>query len=135
MGFLSINKNSSNSIVDYLYSVTTISSVKYLYEFINQNTKAKSYCIPVELSTELQAYNKFTMVDTTSPNPLTGQINLEPGTYEYNVYQQTSTTNLNPSAVGTTKIKSEGMARVFDTTSHTNTSHSFGTITNTEHVD
>lgn len=133
MAFITINKNSSNTVIDYLYSVTTLSNVKYLYEFINHNTKVKSYCIPVELSTELQAYNKFTMVDTASPNPLTGQINLEPGQYDYNVYEQTSTTNLNPT--GLNKIKSEGMVAVFDTTSHTNTSHNFGTITNTEHVD
>lgn len=87
----------SNIIAVTLTEKTTISNHIYLFEFINNQSQKKYYCIATDTSNYKERYNKFTIVVKSSPNALNGEINLTIGDeYNYNVYAQTSTTNLNP---------------------------------------
>jgi len=78
---------------------TTIANPTYLFEFINNQSLAKVYCICADTSLYPLRYNRFTIVVKTSGAvALSGEINLTIGDeYDYNIYAQTSTTNLNPS--------------------------------------
>jgi hypothetical protein len=88
----------TNIVVLTLAEKTTIANPKYLFEFINNQTQQTYYCIATDSSLYPCRYNQFTItVQTTTPNPLLGQINIPLGDeYTYNIYQQTSSTNLDP---------------------------------------
>ena len=90
----------TNVVVLTLAEKTTIANPKYLFEFINNQTQQSYYCIATDSSLYPCRYNQLSItVQTTTPNPLLGQINIPLGDeYTYNVYQQTSSTNLNPSS-------------------------------------
>ena len=89
----------TNEKVDLtLTEKTTISNPTYLFEFINNQGFGKVYCICADTSLYPERYNRFTIVVKSSGAvPLNGEINLTLGDeYDYNIYAQTSTTNLNP---------------------------------------
>ena len=89
----------TNEKVDLtLTEKTTISNPTYLFEFINNQGFGKVYCISDDTSLYPERYNRFTIVVKASGAvPLNGEINLNLGDeYDYNIYAQTSTTNLNP---------------------------------------
>jgi len=96
----------SNVVVLTLSEKITISSPNFLFEFINNQTQIKYYCISADLSLYPERYNKFTIVvKTTTPDPLVGEINIPLGDeYTYNVYEQVSSTNLNPSGLTVVEI-------------------------------
>lgn len=126
---LSINKNNSNVIVVTLFEKTTITNPTYLWEFKNVESGNKYYCICAELSTELLRYNEFIIIETgtVAPVPLSGQLKLPIGDYEYTVYQQASTTNLNPTGLTIVEV---GDATCFDSTTNTNKEYTGGEKTN-----
>lgn len=94
-----IVKGQINKVVVTLYEKTTLSPVYYLFEFIPKGTKVPTYCIASEDSTQLQRYNRFLITETDAPNPLNGEVSLPPGEAYYNVYQQSSSTNLDPAGL------------------------------------
>jgi hypothetical protein len=63
---------------------------------VNKQTNVEYVCIQSDTSTYKTRYNKFTITtQTTTPNPLLGQLRLSLGDeYEYYIYAQLSTTNL-----------------------------------------
>jgi hypothetical protein len=91
----------SNVVVLTLSEKITISSPNFLFEFINNQTQIKYYCISSDLSLYPERYNKFTIVvKTTTPSPLVGEIQIPLGDeYTYNVYEQVSSTNLVPTGL------------------------------------
>lgn len=82
-----------------LFERTTLSPVYYLFEFIKKGTLVSVFCVAEDVSTSTNRSNEFIIKDTASPNPLLGEINLEPGEYIYKIYEQSSPTNLNPSGL------------------------------------
>lgn len=124
---LIITKNSTNTIVCTLAEKTTLNPVYYLFEFRNTDTNNKTYCIASEQSTELERYNKFTITEQTNPDKSIGQVNLSIGEYEYKVYEQSVTTNFNPSGLNVVEI---GMAYCNDSTTNTNEEYASGSTTN-----
>ena len=82
---------SSISLASFtLKETTTISNPTYLFEFENVFTKDKFYFLPQVLVSN-ERYNEFSfdLTDTgTELDPV--------GWFRYKVYQQTSTTNLDP---------------------------------------
>jgi hypothetical protein len=47
-------------------------------------------------------YDKFSLIENTTENPTAGQISLyEAGQYSYRVWEQSSSSNLNPANAGT----------------------------------
>jgi hypothetical protein len=91
----------SNVVVLTLSEKISIASPNFLFEFINNQTQIKYYCISSDLSLYPERYNKFTIVvKTTTPSPLVGEINIPLGDeYTYNVYEQVSSTNLVPTGL------------------------------------
>ena len=96
-----------------LYEKTTLpyATVKYLFQFINDQTNVSSYCIPTDTSGFINRYNLFSIVDTASPDPLAGEVELDRGEYHYFVYEQLSDSNLDPT--GLTLVES-GITRVHE---------------------
>jgi len=85
-----LTQNSISNAPFTLKEKTTISNPTYLFEFENVFTKDKFYFLPLELVSN-DRYNEFSFDLTDSGTELNPV-----GWFRYKVYQQTSTTNLNP---------------------------------------
>jgi len=93
---ISLNKDSVNQFDLTLTEKTTVSNVVYLFEFKSDQTKERFFCIIEDTSLHPARYNAFTFTEGNDV-PLDGELVLgETGFYHYTVYEQTSTTNLDP---------------------------------------
>lgn len=91
-----INQNTTSDIVLTLTEKTTLSVPVFLFQFKNIVEKTSYYCIMPDISSYKNRYNEFTFTEGTNL-PLSGELILGAGgQYEYFVYEQTSTTNLDP---------------------------------------
>ena len=91
-----LQENTANIVVLTLTEKTTINAPTYLFRFVNKQTNLEYVCIQTDTSVFKSRYNKFTITtQTTTPNALLGQLKLSLGDeYEYYIYAQISTTNL-----------------------------------------
>lgn len=91
-----LQENTANIVVLTLTEKTTINAPTYLFRFVNKQTNVEYTCIQSDTSVFKSRYNKFTITtQNTTPNPLLGQLKLTLGDeYEYYIYAQVSTTNL-----------------------------------------
>ena len=91
-----LQENTANIVVLTLTEKTTINAPTYLFRFVNKQTNQEYVCIQSDTSVFKTRYNKFTITtQNTTPNPLLGQLKLTLGDeYEYYMYAQVSTTNL-----------------------------------------
>ena len=108
-----INKNTSNNLILTLTEKTTLVNPFYLFNFKSQQSKNEFNFICSDISTATTRYNKFILVETgsTSQNLTAGVVSLtDSGWYDYKVYEQASSTNLELSLAG--KIVEEGLALV-----------------------
>jgi len=110
---LIINKNTANTQILTLSEKTTLTNAVYLFEVYNDQSLVKQYFIAANTSTNKYRYNQFVITENATQNLLNGVISLEVGEYKYNVYEQTSTTNLNPSLA--TNLIDSGKMRVVTT--------------------
>ena len=91
-----INKNTTNNFVATLYELSQLSNPNYLFEFESDQTKTKYYTIITDISTNKPRYNEFNFVEGID-DPINGSLNLgSPGFYKYKVYEQSSSSNLDP---------------------------------------
>lgn len=95
-----INKGQANTVVLTLSERTTITNPTYLFELINDNTNATKYFIAQDSSINKERFNEFTITENQTEDLLNGQVSLAYGDYKYNVYEQSSTTNLDPTQAG-----------------------------------
>lgn len=91
-----LQKNQINDVVVTVTEQVTLSSPFFLFEFASDSTNLKFYCIAANTSTFTGRFDSFNITDTSSPNPLTGEVSLPEGEYKYTIYQQASSTNLDP---------------------------------------
>ena len=112
---IQITKGIANTVVLTLKEKTTLTNPKYLFVFKNDQSNVDSKFIADDISTYPDRYNKFVVTEkTSSPNPLTGEVTLSlDGFYTYTIYEQTSSTNLNPA--NATGIVETGKVQVFET--------------------
>ena len=112
---IQITKGIANTVVLTLKEKTTLTNPKYLFVFKNDQSNVDSKFIADDISTYPDRYNKFVVTEkTSSPNPLTGEVTLSlDGFYTYTIYEQTSSTNLNPA--NATKVVETGKVQVFAT--------------------
>lgn len=89
-----INKNSANTCILTLSEHTTLTNAKYLFEFINDSTKQTKTFLCADISTNKERCNEFVITENATENLLTGTVSLTIGDWKYNIYEQTSTTNL-----------------------------------------
>jgi len=92
-----INENTSNTVILTLSEKTTLLNANYLFEVYNDMTNIYKYFIAQDVSGNKGRFNEFNIIESTMENLLGGRINLiTEGFYKYNVYEQASSTNLNP---------------------------------------
>ena len=92
-----INKNTTNTVILTLSEKTTLTNAVYLFEVINDMSNAVKCFIAEDISENKLRYNEFEFIENATEDLLNCTFNLElSGFYKYNVYEQASTTNLNP---------------------------------------
>jgi len=108
-----INKNTTNNFVATLYELSQLSNPNYLFEFESDQSKTKYYTIITDISTNKPRYNEFNFVEG-SDDPTNGSLDLgSPGFYNYKVYEQASSSNLNPSGLNEVE---QGKMKLIDST-------------------
>jgi len=109
---LVLTKDSANTIRVSLAELSTLATPVYLIEFISDMSLISTTCIAPDTSLYPARFNQFTITEQVAPNGLLAQILLEPvGFFTYNIYEQTSATNLSPSDPGVILLET-GKARV-----------------------
>ena len=97
---LSIVKAQANIIVVTLEEKTTITpTVHYLWKFVNDQDCSIDYCIATDTSLYNYRYNKFSITEKVNPVALNGEVSLQLGFGKYYVYEQVSSTNLDPTGL------------------------------------
>lgn len=92
-----INKNTTNKVILTLSEKTTLTNAKYLFEVINDMSNTVKCFIAADISTNKLRYNEFDFIENATEDLLNGTFSLTlSGFYKYNVYEQASTTNLDP---------------------------------------
>lgn len=108
---IAINKNQANTVVVTVKDKITLSMPYYLFAFKSDDTNIWSYCIGAPVVTTWEDRSKFTITEQASPNPVLGQIQLKSGDYHYYIYEQASSTNLDPTGLNEV---SKGLATCYD---------------------
>lgn len=107
-----INKGENNFLIFTLSEKVTLTNPYYLFSFKHQVLMSSVNFIASDVSGFPTRYNKFLITETTGTVNLTsGVVSLpETGFYEYAIYEQTSSSNLDVSnAIGLLEI---GMVKV-----------------------
>lgn len=115
-----INKNTLNTVVLTLTETTQLPNAYYLIEFISTITKENATCLPTDISTHTGRYNSFEIVERENANGIFGEVYLpHEGFYNYKVYAQLSSANLNPA--NALELVETGLAYVVGPSSETHT--------------
>lgn len=110
-----ITKGTNNTLVFTLTEKQTLTAPYYLFCFKHQVEMTDICFISADLSDYPERYNEFLITETSGTQTLTsGVVTLaETGTYEYEIYEQTSSTNLNK--VNATSLLEIGLIKVVGT--------------------
>lgn len=96
-----LKKNTVNTCFFTLSERTTLDPVYYLFELINTADNTIKTFLAEDISTNKIRGNEFEIEETQSENRLIGKITLDLiGDYTYNIYEQSSSTNLDTSLTG-----------------------------------
>lgn len=87
-----LNKNTNNTVILELTSVSSLINSNYLFEFVNDINTRTTLFTTADLSTFKCRYNRFNIIEAPISIPLSGQINLINGSYTYNVYEASAST-------------------------------------------
>ena len=102
---LRIQKATSSNLIVTVTELTTVSPVYYLFEFEHEQSFLKYYCILDNISLATERYDEFELVDGVD-------LNFDyDGYYTYRIYQQISSTNLDP--ILSDGLVEEGRAHVY----------------------
>lgn len=121
-----LNKNQTTNFVATLYELSTLTNPNYLFKFTSDQTKVSYFTIIADISTNKTRYNEFNFIEGVDDAVNSSLILGKGGFYSYEVYEQVSSTNLDPS--GLTKVE-EGKIKLLDSTytpsytQHTNTTN------------
>lgn len=104
-----INKTQINEVVLSVTDQSTLSApINYLFEFSRKASNKLYYCI-AQIATNYGSRQQFNIEDKTSPVAVDGEVDLPAGEYIYKVYQQASSTNIDPTL---TTVAASGFAWV-----------------------
>lgn len=98
---IKIVKDSTNIVALTLTEKrTSTSATTYLLKLTERDTSTSTYCICTDSSSYTERYNKLTVIDTASPTPVDGEVDLESGFYDYYVYDNlNSASNIDPTGL------------------------------------
>ena len=110
-----INKQSNSVLVFTLSEKVTLTTPYYLFSLKGQTEMNPINFIVADTSSYPDRYNKFLVTETSGTQTLTsGVVTLgDAGFYEYAIYEQTSSTNLE--IVNTTSLLEIGLIKVVGT--------------------
>ena len=107
-----LNKGETTTFVATLWELSTLTNPYYLFVFTSSQTKVSYYTIIANTSTNVERYNKFVFVEGVD-DALNGKLILgESGFYKYTVYDQSSSTNLDPDSA--TGVVERGKMKLMD---------------------
>lgn len=96
-----IQKNTVNTCVFSLAEKTTLNPVYYLFAFTNTQDDTVLTFTCTDISVNKLRYNEFEIEETANEDRLTGKITLDLlGSYTYEIYEQSSSTNLDLANTG-----------------------------------
>jgi hypothetical protein len=101
---LKINQGETTKVVVTLTEKQTLSSPFWLFVFVNEQENVPKSVIVSDESLFKDRYNEFSLTDSFTSNLINGD-------YEYYVYEQTSSSNLDPALAD--NLCERGKARVF----------------------
>jgi hypothetical protein len=105
---LQINKAESKSWYLTLSEKTTIANPKYLFSLTHRLTNTAYNFILTDTSAYVERYNKFPITEGST-------VTLDAGEYEYKIYAQTSSINVDPALAD--ELVEQGIVKVdFDVT-------------------
>lgn len=112
---LIVAKNTNNTLIVTLTEKVTLASPYYLFAFISDVSQLTKYFISADISIHTDRYNEFLITETSGTEILTsGTITLNPtGQWTYRIYEQDSSTNLDPSLA--TSLLEIGVVKVTGT--------------------
>lgn len=106
-----------------LYEKTTLSPVYYLFEFQNDQTKVKYYQIFTDVSTTGSARERANLFNIEVVNSGSGANKIilgNAGLYNYTIYEQSSSSNLDPAGL---TVVERGKMRLIGTEATQYTAH------------
>lgn len=113
---IQINKASVNNVVLTLTEAATLTNPKFLFEFKNDQDGKYKYFIAADTSSYPSRYNKFSITEKANPNALIGEVQMVlTGFWSYRVFEQTSSTNLDPTLCDNTQPLEVGKVLVIGT--------------------
>src|SRR4030066_102539 len=113
---LKIVRGTANSLIVTLKEKQTLASPYFLVRFTNLFSNTSKLCIASDSSAYTDRFNDLAVTESTTETPLTGVIKLsEEGEWKYEIWEQSSSTNLNPDAA--TKLLETGICIVKSSTS------------------
>lgn len=116
---IKITKGQSNIVVVTLKEAIIASNIVspyYLFAIKNDQSKTVYYCICQDSSSYPDRYSKFTIIETDGANPVNGEITLSiAGFYSYSIYEQSSSTNIDPALCDNTTAIEIGKVQVIGT--------------------
>lgn len=87
---LKIQRNGTTPLIVTVTELTTIANPNYLFEFIHEQSFNTQTCVLANVSTTIQRFDEFVLTDGVDVNFIYD------GFYTYNIYQQSSPSNLEP---------------------------------------
>jgi hypothetical protein len=95
---ITLERNTSNTVVVSVYEKTTISTASAKYLFVFKDAGMNTYNCICTVVTDYDTRQAFTIIDTSgTPDATNGEVSLgDNGFYEYKIYAQTSSTNTDP---------------------------------------
>ena len=124
--------------INYIYTTlkekqTNTTGVYYLFECENILTKEKKYFLPTSVDVTTDRYEKIKLQETDSEILTGGKVKLKPsGTWKYTVYEQTSSSNLVPTAESVVGVIETGILQVSNATEEV--TYNFHTTTETNYI-
>lgn len=106
-----ITKGQANTVVVTTTEKGTASH--YLFSFYSRSKKTTVYCVQQDSSSYTDRYNVFQITETDTPTATNGEVSLDAGEYEYKIYANSSSSNLDPDGL---TLLERGMAKVTGTT-------------------
>jgi len=122
-----IYHNTTNKVALTLSEKTTISTPTYLFSFTNVQTQYNITFIADDTSCNTDRFNLFDIIENTTQDRLNGTVTLhDVGQWDYTVYAQSSTTNLDVTLADETV--ETGMVKVLSGASDTDTTYTLDEI-------
>lgn len=119
---IQIIKTTINTVALTLTELSNLTAPYYLFEFKNDQDNSLVYLIGTDISLYPNRYNKFLIEEKSLPNPLNGEVELVlAGFYSYRVFEQLSSTNLNPTLCDNLVPLEIGKVQVFGTSNELET--------------